>query len=262
MKNRNKILIGILAILVIILIGVVFYKFQIQGKSYSDLKLDPKKNYSSFEGTVSDIYLEKIYVEVKNGDEKITYTFDDKFANDLNIGAYIKVYFEENDLDEKNNIVNPVIEYLGKARIFESNIPVAVSNSNYQPGHTVYNTFSVAKNSEIDTSIFTQNNGLYLKKITSYVEYLKYKENLPELRELTEDDFIYYYLVILLTDKIDTQYTYSRLRETDEVLNVLVRKSNLLNVSEDSDILYNGLYMVIPNCSDYPEENINIVISD
>ena len=159
-----------------------------------------------------------------------------------------------------NNNAN-VVESLKKERQFNSLSDVPVSNSNTHGNKIVFKSF-FAYNNTLDLNEFiVANEELYFKKIISYEEYLKYKELIPELRTLTEDDFVNYYLIIALSKNIDSIYMFDKINESEKQLSLEILKNKKLS-NQESTPLYSGVAVILPNITEVPNENIKFVIEE
>ena len=116
-----------------------------------------------------------------------------------------------------NNNTN-IVEKNKKERQFNSLSDVPVSNSNTHGNKIVFKSFFAYDNTLDLSGFIIANEELYFKKIISYEEYFKYKELIPELRTLTEDDFVNYYLIIAISKNIDSVYMFNKTDETDNLL--------------------------------------------
>ena len=150
-------------------------------------------------------------------------------------------------------------------RKFEEELTTPLSNSNAPAGSYVHNTFDVTSDDKIDIiEDWKEDNesGLKYRKITSYSEYLKIKEALSNIREMTKDDFINYFMVIFINQ--DTNYVPKfekvECNRSEGIARILIYKK--ARESNDSD--YNGSWVVMPNNNDkyefsiiYSEQSIN-----
>ena len=147
-----------------------------------------------------------------------------------------------------------------KEREFNSLSTVPVSNSSPTGNKIVFKSF-FAYDKSLNLNEFSNSNNeeLYFKKIISYGEYQKYKELIPELRTLTEDDFVNYYLIITISKNIDSIYMFNKLTETDGSISLEILKNQQLSTSELTPI-YSGVAIVLPNITEVPNENITFTI--
>ena len=91
------------------------------------------------------------------------------------------------------------------------------------------------------------------------MEYLDYKALIPELRTLTRDDFINYYLVIAMSTDIDYIYMLNDIEDEENSLSLEILKNKTL--SQTTQIpLYTGVSIVLPNTTEVPVENINLFV--
>lgn len=147
------------------------------------------------------------------------------------------------------------------SRIFDEEPKVSVSNSNTQPGTCVYKAFNVLENEKMETDNFLIRNELNFKKIVSYDEYLKYKNMWSGIRELTQEDFINYYLILVIdkNPNKDKAYTFKRLLVEDGYLNLNITEREK-NINEEQSRIASGIAIIIPNRTDFEEGKINIVL--
>lgn len=144
-------------------------------------------------------------------------------------------------------------------RVFDPLSDVPVSNSNTSGNKIVFKSF-FAYDEKLNLDEFSNNNEeLFYKKIISFDEYLKYKELIPELRTLTEDDFIHYYLIIVISKNIDSIYMFNKLEESDDSISLEILENTRLAETENSPS-FSGVAIVLPNITEVPEENINFII--
>ena len=166
-------------------------------------------------------------------------------------GICLNSLFSQNDSNINQN--------QKKERLFTQIPDVPVSNSNAATGKIIFKSF-FAYNNDIDLTEFSvQDEGYYFKKIISYDDYQKYKELIPELRTLTEDDFINYYLIIALSKNIDSVYMFNKLEELDNSILLKILKNKQLSPQSTSPI-YSGIAIVLPNITEVPEQNIKFEI--
>lgn len=140
---------------------------------------------------------------------------------------------------------------------------VAVSNSNTEPGTTVYKSFNILEDAKSQLRNFSVSNRIYYKKIISYNEYLKYKGIWNGIRELTPEDFMNYYLVIAIKENESSNIAYSckSVLVEDEKLNLHITSKNS-NIENNNlqDSFATGISIVIPNRMDFAENKINIIL--
>lgn len=170
------------------------------------------------------------------------------------IGGIALNFFISQNAQTENIVQEPE-----KEREFNPLSDVPVSNSNSTGSKIVFKSF-FAYDETIDLNEFAvANEELYFKKIISYDEYFKYKELIPELRTLTKDDFVNYYLIIAISKNIDSIYMFNKLEETEDSISLEILKNQRL--SEQSSIpLYSGVAVILPNVTEVPDENIKFVI--
>ena len=105
--------------------------------------------------------------------------------------------------NEQESVANKEIE----ERNFEEEVTTSLSNSNAPAGTNVFNTFNITKDDNYNIINEWENHestGLRFIKITSYSEYRKIKEALTNLREMAKEDFINYFMIVVINE--DTNY--------------------------------------------------------
>lgn len=176
------------------------------------------------------------------------------------VGDIIKAtYFPENMRDDEKFIDINTLESIGKARLFDPKNLVPVSNADHRGNGIVFKSFFAYDNS-IPLETFSIKSDFYYRKITKYSEYEKLKKQIPELRTLTENDFINYYLLIVLSEDINTTYMFNGFTEKEKGLDLEILKGQNLSDLPKKPI-YSGLSVVIPNVLDTAAENINFTIA-
>lgn len=254
---KKKILIIIVAIVVAFFLGF-FIRDIVLEKRFND-------THTVTFGTVESINEDKITVVItddlyKSEHEKINFSLNDETKN-LSIGDSLKLVFKKTNINEKGFVTDFTYEILGKARLFANLSGVPVSNSTVfsSLNSYVYKSFNLSDSFNPDNN-FKKANEFYYKKIVSYEEYLKYKNLIPEIRELTQDDFIHYYLVIAFTEDAKAIYMHESSHMENNVLTLELHRNQAL--STDSSIKYSGLSIVVPNSNDVEESSLKLVILD
>lgn len=166
-------------------------------------------------------------------------------------GICLNIFLSQNDSN--------IIQEPKKERLFNPLSDVPVSNSNSSSSKTVFKSFFAYDNTLDLNEFLAQGEEIYFKKIISYDEYQKYKELIPELRTLTEDDFVNYYLIIALSKNIDSIYMFNKLEESEDSLSLEILKNKKLSNQPHSPI-YSGVAIILPNITEVPNENIKFVI--
>lgn len=139
-------------------------------------------------------------------------------------------------------------------RRFDEKVTVPISNSKAPAGGTIFNKFSIT---EEDKYAIIENwqqddiTRLKYKKITSYEEYLQIKESLGEIREMTKEDFINYFMIIVVD--IDKENIPRFERRTISDNNKTIIFNFYKEKQEDNNIIYNGSWIVAPNIYDKKE---------
>lgn len=256
---KKKILILVLIIIVSFCVGIIVHttKTHIENKKIEE-------QYRIFTGVVENIENDRAIVipedeSLKSGYDKIQFSIPEDSEFYLEIGDRLEIKFLHGHISENGSIENPILEYLGKGRLFDNVANIPVSNSGYTAANYVFKSFYVYNNNlKIDE--FTNKDNFYLKKIISYEEYLKFKELMPDIRALTENDFVNYYLLIALSSNLDYVYTLEepKVSENSLDLNILQNKS-LSRPTSETTPTYSGVSIVVPNSSDFEIENINLI---
>lgn len=155
---------------------------------------------------------------------------------------------------------NKVEDTTNTSRIFDKEPKVAVSNSNTEPGTCVYKAFNILEKEKMETDNFIIRNELCFKKVVSYDEYLKYKNMWSGIRELTQEDFINYYLILVIdkNPNKDKAYTFKRLLVEDGYLNLHIAQRDA-NIKENQECVASGIAIIIPNRTDFEEDKINVI---
>lgn len=253
---KKKILIFIIIILISFISGIAIHSIF---DYYKNKQIE--KQYSTITGFVDSIYLDIIYLIPEDENIKEQYPIIQCSTTSQNqnfvVGDIVKIKYLPNNLNSKGIIKDPILEITGKARLFKSNIQVPVSNSTSPAGFTVFKPFNIS-NQKLNLNNFYQQNDLYLKKIISYDEYLKYKKEIPELRDLTVDDFVNYYLIILVSKDTNCTYTFEKSEINDDYLDLRIFKNKSLTETQNN-LSHTGIAIILPNNTDFPIENIRII---
>lgn len=216
-------------------------------------------------GTIMDIT--DNMASIKPQDKEVTTELDYiKFylpegeENSWVVGDIVKVKYLYGHITEKNVIELVSLESVGKERLFNSANSVPVSNAEHRGNGTVFKSFFAYDNS-IVLDTFSIQDEFYYKKIISYAEYEKYKKLIPELRTLTENDFINYYLVIAMSKDIDYIYMLNDVESEDDSVTLEILKNKTL--SEPSQVpTFSGVSVILPNVTEVPTENIKLYIKN
>ncbi|MBR3614658.1 MAG: hypothetical protein IKL55_05730 [Clostridia bacterium] len=195
--------------------------------------------------------------EVKKAYPEIKFALPEGEESSWVVGDIVKAKYLPGHISEVGFIELTALESNGKARLFPPTNDVPVSNSNSRGTKNVFKSFFAYN--EIELESFSSNNELYYKKITSYEEYNKYKSLIPELRTLTENDFINYYLIIVLSKDIEHIYMFNDLIENENSLNLELLKNKILSENTQTPI-FSGVAIILPNITEVPTENIKLTI--
>ena len=176
------------------------------------------------------------------------------------VGDIVKIsYFPENIKDGTNIVKINAIESIGKARLFDPKKAVPVSNADHRGNGIVFKSFFAYDNLIILDSFSTKDE-FYYKKITTFAEYEEYKKLVPDIRTLTENDFINYYLVIVMTKDINSTYMFNDIEEKETEISLEILKGQNLSNHSKSPV-YSGVSIILPNVLDVPQDNINFTIA-
>ena len=214
-------------------------------------------------GTIMDIT--DNMASIKPQDKEVTTELDYiKFylpegeENSWVVGDIVKAKYLPGHITEKNVIELVSLESVGKERLFNSANSVPVSNADHRGNGIVFKSFFAYDNS-IVLDTFSVQDEFYYKKIISYAEYEEYKKLIPELRTLTENDFINYYLVIAMSKSTDHIYMFNDIEEKEHALTLEILKNQTLS-NTDKTPVYSGVAIILPNVIDVPVENIELTI--
>lgn len=255
---KKKILFFIILILISFITGILVHHFV----SFLE-KQEIEKKYLSIIGTIDKIYDNNTFYvipneqEIKNQYKTIHFSLTENSNTSLIVGDIIKIKYLPENINKNGKITSPLIEYLGKTRLFKSNIDTPVSNSTSVPGTAVFKQLKIYNN-KLKLNSFTNKDDIYLKKIVSYDEYLKYKKDIPDIRDLTETDFINYYLIIFISIGPDYSYTFEKARPNGDYLDLRVFKHQAISQTENIPT-HTGLSIILPNNTDYEVSQMQIV---
>lgn len=253
---KKKIFILIIIVIISFILGICI--------NYFNNQKEPVDNSIAVIGTIVDI--NNNLASIKPQDTEITSDIDYiKFylpegeESSWVIGDIVKAKYLPGHITENNVIELASLESIGKERLFNPANQVSVSNADHRGNGIVFKSFFAYDNSLILDTFSTQDN-FYYKKITTYAEYEEYKKIIPELRTLTENDFINYYLVIVLSNKTDTTYMFNDIDEKENALSLELLETKILSELSDKP-LYSGVAIILPNVLDVPPENINFTLA-
>lgn len=185
------------------------------------------------------------------------------------IGSYFiyqNVYENKNDKNEKNsfsiiekdNTKNGIpqnsTEYENiklKSYQKEQTITQPISNSKAPIGAAVFKPFNIKQNEpkiiydEWKETETVNNEKIYYKKISDYLEYEKLMKNYSNLRPLEENDFKEYFAVVILNENVKQSFQYKYLTYTENEENDILHINMTLKENEEKDILYSGLVVIM-----------------
>lgn len=168
--------------------------------------------------------------------------------NEKNTGISIVI---PKSMDKKNVIAERITDEEIRSRNNDEN--VQVSNSDTPTWDYVIKPFDVLKTDNNDVSDLIKDGKFYKKKITTYGEYLKYKEKWKEIRELTNKDFVNYHLLLVLSENVSSKYALRKMNVSNIILYKLDDNTNA------EKLLYAGLAIVMPNDKEAEIADIQIV---
>lgn len=253
-------------ILIILLIIIISFALGIAIRSLNTYleKIEYEKNHTTFVGVIEYIENNNVFLITENENLNNTYTelyfkSDENPYKEWQVGDKLEIKFHNDNISENGLIKNPIFKYFGKTRLFNNKADIPVSNSGFLGGNLVFKSF-YDYNSPIKVDQFYQTDEYFIKKIINYNEYMDYQEMIPEIRTLTEDDFVNYYALIILTPDTKNVYTLESYEEAEEslTLNLLKRKS-ISKPSADTEPTFSGISIVVPNSCDLDVEKINLV---
>ena len=256
MKKKILVILLIIILSLALGLGIRFLTIFIKNKQI-------EKYYITFIGAVEKIDNAYVYVlpednNLKNNFEHYYFPISEKSEHAWKIGDRLEVKYHKDFLGQDGFMPNTILKYLGKTRLFRNVANVQVSNSNYSGGNLVFKSFYQYED-KINLEDLTQVNDYLVKKIVSYDEYLTYQELMPELRTLTEDDFVHYHLLVLLSKDASYLYTLEGYDETETDLSLSVLKHATLSSPEsDKEPLFAGVSVVVPNRCDFDFNKIKI----
>ncbi len=175
------------------------------------------------------------------------------------VGDIVKAHYLPGHITENNIIELTYLESIGKERLFDPAKAVPVSNADHRGNGIVFKSFFAYDNSIILDSFSTKDE-FYYKKITTFAEYEEYKKLIPDIRTLTENDFINYYLVIVMSKDINSTYMFNDIEEKETEISLEILKGQNLSNHSKSPI-YSGVSIILPNVLDVPQDNINFTIA-
>lgn len=255
---KKKIFMLIIIILISFIIGAALNYI---ANNKTEVKID---NSISIVGTIVKIKDNMASLKPKNTEitselDYIKFYLPESEENSWVIGDIVNAKYLPGHITENNVIELTSLELLGKERLFDSQNDVPVSNSDPRGNKIVFKSF-FAYDKKIILDEFSTQNEFYYKKITTYTEYEEYKKLIPELRTLTENDFINYYLVIVMSNSIDSIYMFNDIEEKENSLDLEILKTQRLSNLQNTPI-YSGVSIILPNALDVPQENINFTLS-
>lgn len=215
-------------------------------------------------GTIMDITNDVVSIkpqdkEVNSELDYIKFSLPEEELSAWVVGDIVKVKYLPGHITELNFIELLSIESVGKERLFNSSNNIPVSNADHRGNGIVFKAFFAYDNS-ISLDTFSTQDEFYYKKVTTYAEYEEYKKLIPELRTLTENDFINYYLVIVMSKSTDSIYMFNDIDEKENALTLEILKTqSLSNLSQTP--VYSGVSIILPNVLDVPAENIEFTIA-
>ena len=242
---KKKIFILILIVVISFVLGLCINYFNkpeeiIEDNSISVIGtiIDIRNNLALLKPQGTEITSEIDYIKF--------YIPEDEILNWV-VGDIVKLKYLPGHITENNTIeLCSPIESVGKERLFSAENLVPVSNADHRGNGYVFKSFFAYDNS-IVLDTFSIQDDLYYKKI------------IPELRTLTENDFINYYLVIAMSKSTDSVYMFNGIEEKENSISLeLLKNTSLSKISKTPT--YSGVAIVLPNILDVPVENIEFTI--
>lgn len=252
---KKKIIVLILIVIISFVLGFCVNHF---------IKANKTENSNSIFviGTIVDITDNLATIKPKDAEissdlDYIKFNIPDNQVSTLVIGDIVKLeYFLDSKADNFIEIIS--LESIGKERLFNNENLVPVSNADHRGNGYVFKSFFAYDNSIVLDS-FNLQDDLYYKKIITYSEYEEYKKLIPELRTLTENDFINYYLVIAMSKSTNYIYMFNDIEEKENSISLELLKNQTLSEASKKP-LYSGVAIILPNVLDVPVENIEFTI--
>ena len=215
-----------------------------------------EKNYTTFIGAVENIDDKHVYIlsedeSLKKSYEQLYFSISEHPEQTWKIGDKLEIKFHKEFISDDGFMGKTIQKYLGKTRLFKNLADIPVSNSGFLGGNLVNKSiYQYEETFNLDE--FTQTDDYFIKKIISYDEYLKYQKLIPEIRSLTEDDFINYYLLVILSTDSSSLYTLNEYDESETGLTLSILKHQTLSSStQDTKPIFSGLSVVVPNRCDF-----------
>lgn len=185
----------------------------------------------------------------------------------IGIGGYVtyqNVHENKNDKIEKNsssivekdNMMNEIpqnsTEYENielKSYQKEETVTQPISNSKAPIGATVFKPFNIKENEpkiiydEWKETETVNNEKIYYKKISNYLEYEELMKNYSNLRPLEENDFKEYFAVVILSENVKERFRYKYMTENKDTGTLHINM--IFEENDDIDILYSGLVVIM-----------------
>ena len=217
--------------------------YELEQKIYITIK--PNYKYKNL-GEIIKVRIDK--------DTEIINEYD---VDSLQIGQEIKMLYKESTIStdinyEASNVVR--LEAMGIKRIFTEN-DNKVSNSEAVAGSYVFGSFDISEDESIEFLDMTKQGNLYVKKIDNYEEYLIYKDKWKNIRELEEEDFLSYYLVLAVTEEmVDYKYSFRKSENNikEDGMKILIGISQQNNLiiyrnGKAKEKRHTGMAIIVPN---------------
>ncbi len=147
-----------------------------------------------------------------------------------------------------DNIKNMLKSY----EVEETVVNEPVSETEAPAGEIVYKTFNIMTNEKtIQLEEWQENdseeNKLYYKKVSDYLEYKELMERYSNLRTLKESDFENYFAVVIISPNVNKSLKYKYITYSeygdDEMLHILMDYDNV----EEENVQYSGLVVIMTN---------------
>lgn len=135
----------------------------------------------------------------------------------------------------------------------EETVSKPISNSKAPIGEIVFKSFNIKQNEpEIKYDEWKEketlnNEKLYYKKITNYLEYEELMKNYSKLRPLSENDFEEYFAVVILSKNTKESLKYRYITCIENKENDILHINMNFKENEEQDVLYSALVVIMTN---------------
>lgn len=194
----------------------------------------------------------EVYINKETGlVEKIIYNSGETAYYRIEVGNVIEKQLDFPTKDDKIILGDYELPDRSKVETTEK-----ISNSTAEAGMIESYNFKVENNQEDFTEFMqTKEENLMLAKITNNITYKRMQERFKGLRDLTDEDFKNYF-VILVIDKDKTKEISFSKYETQGTTPYKILTMNEKNATNDDK--YSGSLVIIPNSEDIPGSGATI----